>query len=462
MSFGASPFLWICTAGQLSLAGRALSNGIQSVTLSVSQTKTLRLHRSRRRAALRKLLSATAISSLGDGLLVVAFPLLAIRLTSNPLLIGGVLTALSLPWLLIALPAGTLTDRVNRRRLVVVVDLLRALVVGGVALGAATGGLRIGELYAAAFAVGAGETVVSAAARSIVPWATTGDAMVAAQGRMNAARTSAVQFAGPALGGVLFAAARALPFGGDALSYVASAGLLGSALGETEDPPDGHDPERGEPAADRRSSLRADLRTGVSWFARSRLMTTLAATIGAFAFCQNIVLAVLVIYGSRVLHLSAADYGVFLALAAIGDLVGSVLAARVHALLGPYATLIVAGAVAAGGYLLLSTTGSRAVAVVALALEAAATSIGQVAVTTARYRNIPREWFGTLNNLFRMLVYGLGAAGALVGGALAAASSTQHAFLVAGILQVGLLGLLAVPLRRLVTTEQPAPAAPPL
>ena len=417
--------------------------------MSPGQKATVRAHRSRGQAALRKLVGATAITSFGDGLLLVALPLLAIRLTSNALLIGGLVTALGIPWLVVGLPAGALADRVNRRRLVVIVDVLRALIVGMVALTVVMHEARIGELYAAAFLLGAGETMTSAAARSIVPRAVSGDAIVVAQGRMQAARTGAVQFAGPSAGGALFAAVRALPFAGDALSFLASAGLLRSALADVEVTPS-------FAGRDLRPPLMQELHAGLRWFSRSRLMITLAGTVGAFAFCQAMVLGVLVVYGSRVLHLGAFGYGIFLALAAVGDLVGSLLAARVHANLRPYLTILLAGVVAAGGYVLLGSTSHRAVAVVALALEAAATSIGNVAVTSARYREIPRERFGAMNNLFRSLVYGLGATGALVGGALAAAHGTQGTFVVAGVLQLATLALLAAPLRRLRAGEPQA------
>ena len=86
-----------------------------------------RPHR-RLRPACWWLLAATGTSAVGDGLVFVALPLLAVTLTSRPILIAGVAVAGKLPWLVVSLPAGALADRVDRRRLAVTVEVLRAVV----------------------------------------------------------------------------------------------------------------------------------------------------------------------------------------------------------------------------------------------------------------------------------------------------------------------------------------------
>lgn len=428
-------------------------------TLRAGITKTpLRIHRAHGQAAIRKLLAAVAVSSFGDGLMAVALPLLALRLTSNPLLIGGLAAATSLPWVVVGLPAGVLVDRVDRRRLVLVVDTARALVVGVVAGLAALGRATLVDLYVAAVLVGVGETIVHAASRSVVPRSASGDDMVRANGRVTAAQTVTLQFGGPALGGVLFGMVRALPFLGDAVSYLGSAVLLRAAVADADRTRTSALLLLREP---RRASARSDLRAGLRWFAGSALLRVLVATVSSFAFCQAAVLGVLVVYAGKVLHLTAAGYGVFLALAAIGDVLGSLAAARIHATLRPYATVVAAGLAAAGGYLILGSTTSRVVAVAGLALEAAATSIGNVAVTSARYRAVPAERFGIVSNAFRMFVTGAIPLGSIAGGALAAALGTQPTFLLAGALQLSTLLALAIPLRSLAATAI-SPASAPL
>ncbi len=416
-----------------------------------------RRHRAHGVAALRKLVAATAVSSLGDGLVAVALPLLALRLTKSALLIAALSAATQLPWLVVGLPAGVLIDRVNRRRLVVLVETGRAVVVAVVAVLAALRRSSLPELYVAAVLIGVGDTLVYATSRSVVPRASAGQTMVRAAGRLTAAQSATLTFAGPALGGWLFSVARSIPFVADALSYVASAGLLRGAVSDAERTDGGAARARTE----ERESARGELRGGLGWFAGSRALKALVSCVASLAFCQAVVFGVLVVYATRQLHLEATGYGLFLALAAMGNVAGSLGAAKLHSVLGPYLTIVTAGCLAASGYLALGSTSDRVVAVVALGIEAVAVAIGNVASTAARYRIIPAERFGVVSNAFRMFVVGATPLGSLCGGALAVAYGTRTTFAVAGALQLVALVAVAVPLRSIRVTEPPEPALNP-
>ncbi|MCU1494314.1 MAG: Major facilitator superfamily Permease [Acidimicrobiaceae bacterium] len=397
------------------------------------------MHRGRTAGSgpLRRLVAATAISSLGDGLALVAFPLLAVRLTTHAILIAGLVAAARLPWLLCALPAGAIADRADRRRLVTTVELARAVLIAALALAIATGRLSLVELYIAAFLVGTGETVVSAATRAMVPLIVADEDLLNANGRINAAYTVGVQFAGPALGGIIFSLAASLPFVGDAVTYVASAGLLRSTV-----------PRTAARATAIRTSVRTDVRSGLRWFLANPTLRILALVLSSFAFFQAMVLAVLVIYTTRILGLGEVGYGIFLAVAAVGDVLASLLAGRVHDRLGPYVTVLAAGAIAGASYVALGSTTDLYLAVAALALEAAASSLGNVATLSIRHRIIPTERFGVVNNAFRMCITGLIPLGALAGGVLTATYGTRMTFVIAGACQVVVLAALARPLRR--------------
>ncbi|MDA8291081.1 MAG: MFS transporter [Actinomycetota bacterium] len=384
----------------------------------------------------RRLVAGIAVSSLGDGLLAVALPLLAVRLTTKPLLVAGIAVAGSLPWLLFGLPAGALADRVERSTLVLVVDLARFAMVGGLGAVVAFSHPSVGELYVAAFAVGAGETIVTAATKSAVPLLAEERDRPRLNGRVNAAETAGVEFAGPAAGGAAFAWRAWIPFVGDALTYLVSALLVERATAHLGPPP-----ERS------RTTIASDVRQGLSWFASSRSLRVLASIVASFAFCQAAVLSVLVIYATRVLGLHGAEYGVLLSVAALGDVASSLLAGRVHGRLGPFLSLLVAGTLAGAAYVLLGGTSRPYVAVVALALEAAGSSLGNVTTLSLRQRLIPPERFGLVSNAFRMCVFGAVPLGALAGGALTAAIGTRPTFVVAGIAQLAALAAMAVPLR---------------
>ena len=75
-----------------------------------------------------RLFGAATISNLGDGVALVAYPWLASAVTRNPLLIAIVVVVQRLPWLLFALPAGVLTDRHDRRLLMIISNSARAVI----------------------------------------------------------------------------------------------------------------------------------------------------------------------------------------------------------------------------------------------------------------------------------------------------------------------------------------------
>jgi MFS family permease len=118
--------------------------------------------------------TANAVSNLGDGITLVAGPLLAATLTRDPRLVAGLAVAQRLPWLLFSLVSGALVDRLDRRLLMVRVDAARCLAVGllGVAVLADVATLPL--LYAVFFALGTAETLFDNAAVSILPAGTPG------------------------------------------------------------------------------------------------------------------------------------------------------------------------------------------------------------------------------------------------------------------------------------------------
>jgi hypothetical protein len=189
------------------------------------------------------------------------------------------------------------------------------------------------------------------------------------------------------------------------------------------------------------------MRVGLNWFRAHPVLPLLAVVVSTFAFCQTAVLSVLVIYGRSVLHLTKASYGLFLAVGAIGDVGGSLLAHRAHAHFGAARATCLAGMAAAAGYLILGTTSNTGVAATGYAFEAVAVALGNVATMSLRLRVIPTELFGRVNNAFRMCVLGVMPLGALAGGVLRARFGLRTTFLIAGVTQLSLIFLLA---RRLI------------
>ncbi|MBA2337541.1 MAG: MFS transporter, partial [Acidimicrobiia bacterium] len=180
-----------------------------------------------------KLWTASVISNLGDGIGFVAYPWLASAITRDPLLIALIAVAQRLPWLVFTLPAGVITDRVDRRRLIVVMDIVRAALTLLVAFfvlaepdlpspDQVTAGVVSGDtvlyvvLLLATLLLGFAEVLRDNAAQTILPAIVEPDALETANGRMWGAEMVANAFAGPPLGSLLIGAMFALPFFVDA------------------------------------------------------------------------------------------------------------------------------------------------------------------------------------------------------------------------------------------------------
>jgi hypothetical protein len=116
-----------------------------------------------------RLWSAATISGAGDGVRVVALPLLAAGLTRDPRAVSLVAVAAGLPWLLSALPAGALVDRWDRKRVLWSVDFARAAVMAGLVVGVALGHASIPLLLVVAFLLGSAQTLFDSAAQAALP-----------------------------------------------------------------------------------------------------------------------------------------------------------------------------------------------------------------------------------------------------------------------------------------------------
>jgi MFS family permease len=151
-----------------------------------------------------QLWSASTLSNLADGLVKVALPLVAVTLTDSPGLVAGLTLAVTLPWLLFALPAGVLADRVDRRIAMVTANVVRGAAVAvlavAVLLGLESSAAAIWALYAVALLLGTAETVYDTSAQSILPQVVPRDRLPRANGRLIAAELTANEFVGPPWG----------------------------------------------------------------------------------------------------------------------------------------------------------------------------------------------------------------------------------------------------------------------
>jgi MFS family permease len=393
-----------------------------------------------------RLWTAATVSNLGDGFALVAFPLLAATLTPHAGLIAGVVFAQRLPWLFFALPAGALADRLNRGTAMAFVDTARTAVLVIVTTAVATDTVSIPLLYGAAFVLGSFETLFAAASHAAVPAVVAEKDLDRANGYLFASETAGGELVGPALGGLLFAVSASVPFLGDGISFLFSAVLLVGLRSRLVAP------ARTEPV-----TLRADMKSGISFFRVSPILRLLAVLVGGLALCQAMVMSVLVVYGLKVLDLSIAGYGVFLAAGAVGSVLGGLAAGRVKAVLGTAGVLIGSATLAAASYVLVGATSSAPLAGGLFVVETFAVACGSIASLSLRQVIVPDELRGRVGNLFRMCIWGVIPLGALAGGIVAQFGGLRAPFLLAGAAQLVLTAAIAGRIRAEVEVVEPRP-----
>jgi MFS family permease len=381
----------------------------------------------------RKLWTASAVSSLGDGMYLAALPLLAAELTSDPLPVSVVTFAAWLPWLLFALPAGALVDRLDRRRVMWSVDATRALVVGGLTAAVLAGWASIPLLALAGFLVGAGQTLVENAAQSMVVVVVGREPrrLERANGRLVASLTVGQQLAGPPAGSTAFALAAWLPLLADAVSFGASATLVASIRGRFRPEADGRATGR---------SLRAEIAEGLRFLFGHRLLRAAVLLVSASNLAFMAGEAVLVLFATDELGLGSRGYGLLLAAVALGGLPGSLLAARVGQRVPPGPLIVggvLAGAVAMACF---GLAGDPWVAGAAYVATGAVWGVWNVTMLSLRQAIVPDRLMGRVVGAVRLIGFGSIPVGALLGGVVARTLGLRAPFLLgAAVLAVAAL-----------------------
>src|SRR3954454_6574246 len=226
--------------------------------------------------AFRRLWTGAAISNIGDGLIIVALPLLAESLThdgtsagGSAVLVTGIVAMRYAAWLLLGLVGGVVADRVDRRRVMAYVDFARTVAVGLLGVTIFYGTPPIALLWITAFLLGCGEVFFDTASEAILPNVVTDDVLERANSRLFVTQTIANEFVGPPIGAALFGVAASLPFFLDSWSFLASALVVLTLRGSFT-------PKRPDTEAGRApSSVRADIAAGWHYARNHRLLRSL-------------------------------------------------------------------------------------------------------------------------------------------------------------------------------------------
>jgi len=395
------------------------------------------------RNALHIVITAAGISSLGDGVRRIAMPLTAASLTSDPLSIGLVTVCAQLPWLMAPILGPTL-DRFRPLRLMYVVDSIRAVIIGLFAAALATSVSGVALLAGAALLMGLAEVLAESAAQIAMPMLVAEGDLEFSNSRLMGAQTVTTQFVGPPLGAWLGTIGIGLPYGLDAVTFIASAllifGLRHRNLTETS------------PTED--VKLSSQMLAGFRWARWHPVIRVLIMVVIGLGFFDGMVGAILVVFAYRQLHISAFDYGLLLAIAAVGSLVGTFGSRRLAQRARRKPMLLVSTLGAGVSYLVLAGTSSPSVAAVMLAVNSGLTMAWNVLTVSARQRLIPVEILGRVTTVYRMAAWGALAVGGIFGGALAKWVGPRDVVTISGVgLALMTFAVMRIPSKGLEPTE---------
>ncbi|MFI5928828.1 MFS transporter [Micromonospora sp. NPDC051543] len=363
----------------------------------------------------RLLWSAAVASRFGDALRTPALALLAATLTRDPRVIAAVTVAAQVPPLLFGLLGGVYADRWDRRRTMAGIDGVRAAVVAAVAVAVAVDRASIGLLLVAAFLLAALGTLFDAASFAMLPALVPPAALSRANGRLQAGSAVAGGFLGAPAAGVLFAAAPALPFALDAVTFAVAA-LLVLAL----------TPAAAVPATPTtgRASVWGDIVEGVRWLRAHRTMWRVTLLSAASNLAISGIMAVLVLYALDVLRVPPAGYGLFAASVILGGVAGALGSNRLAARLGTVPALgavLATQTVALTGFALARHPVPGAFA---LAVFAAGTVVWNSLWASYGQREVPSRLLGRVGAAQRMVGLLTAPVGAGLAGLVAAAHGT--------------------------------------
>ncbi|MGI3184787.1 MFS transporter [Nioella aestuarii] len=371
----------------------------------------------RRNRNFRWLLSGAATANLGDGVAAMALPWLATLISRDPVHIALVSFSTYLPWLLLALPVGVLTDRADRQKLMVRADLSRLVLSFGLVLlvlavpSLPTQNDSLGlilMLSVLAFALGAAEVVRDNTAQTCLPMLVDEQDLEAANGQIWSIEQIMGRFIGPPVAGVLIALALPVPFSFNALAFGLAAFCVWSIVFPNRVPPKRH------------GSFVADMAGGIRWIIAHRIILQLAVMLGLLNALHMATNTILVLYAQEILGLGAFGFGMLLTAGALGGVVGGLACPSLAARLGPRNSLLLALATMPLTYLAMMATTLPLVAAMALFLSMLAGLLWNVVTVSYRQRMIPGDILGRVNSIYRFFGWGMMPLGALAGGVLVA------------------------------------------
>ena len=377
-----------------------------------------------------RLWTATAISNLGDGISGVAYPWVASAVTRSPLLIAAAGFASRLPWLIFTLHAGVITDRFDRRKLIVAMDSARGvltLIVGAIVLLNRDSLPSLNDLTSltdletnwplyitlviTAFLFGLSEVLRDNSAQTLMPSVVDKESLEKANGRMWSAESLTNSFIGPPLGSLIIGIAIFLPFFVDAVSFFVAVALIASIKGSFKPV---HDTPR------EKLNFKAEIKEGFAWLWAHNLLRPLAIILGCMNGLGTMVGATFILFAQEVLHTSVFEFALLGTAGAIGGIIGGIMAPKISAKLGSGPSLWFALAMGPIGDVVIGTANTWHIVWVLTIFGSLTAILWNTITVSLRQSIIPSHLLGRVNSVYRFFAWGSIPIGMFLGGGVVA------------------------------------------
>ena len=372
---------------------------------------------------------AHGVSNLGDGVSQVAYPWLASAVTRSPLLIASIAIASRLPWLIFTLPAGVITDRFDRKKIIVSMDIARGLLAVIVAIAVTVEAKNLPSLDSlgstvnletnwflyfvlliTALLFGFAEVLRDNSAQTFLPDVVKSDQLESANGKLGSVEFVTNSFIGPPLGSFLIGIFVFLPFYFDATAFFVSAALMATLVSVAR--------PINEIDSKKAINFRAEIKEGFTWLWRHELLRPMAIILGFMNGLGAITAATFILFAQEILNTSVFVFAILGLAGALGGTLGGILGPKVSAKLGSgtslYLTLLSAPIIT----LIIGLFSSWQLFWVLTAISTFFAVLWNVITVSLRQSIIPSHLLGRVNSVYRFFAWGSLPIGTLIGGAL--------------------------------------------
>lgn len=376
-----------------------------------------------------RLWSATAISNLGDGISLIAYPWLASAITRDPFLIALAGLIGRLPWLIFTLPAGVITDRVERRKIIVAMDLLRGgltVIVAAIVWRASSSLPDLDSLadveittnwslyiviLIASFLYGMAEVLRDNAAQTFMPQIVEKEKLEVANGRMWSAEYLTNSFMGPPLGSFLIGIAIFIPFFVDAATFFIAV-LLIAGIRLTIP----HGKVDQAQTVKQPVNMKVEIKEGFQWLWRHELLRPMAIILGLLNFLATTSTALFILFAQEILKTSVLVFAILGTAGAVGGMIGGLLAPKISSRLGSGATLALALFTFPTVALIIGLTSFWPLVWLLTAFSTIMAVTWNVITVSLRQSIIPDHLLGRVNSVYRFFAWGSMPLGMLAAG----------------------------------------------